>query len=113
MNGVLTPIRLLPASPVLRWLTAAGLTVAAAASLAAADPAAGKVLHDRQCVACHATRFGGDGAQIYLRPNRLIHDRKALRQRVAMCASQTDAGWFPEDEENVTAYLAERYYKFR
>jgi cytochrome c len=80
---------------------------------AAGDPDKGKQLHDRRCVACHVERFGGDGASVYLRRDRMIHDIGALQRRVALCASQTDAGWFPEDEENVTAYLARRYYKFR
>lgn len=80
--------------------------------LAAADAARGKLLHDKQCVSCHVKRYGGDGAQMYLRADRLIHDRKALGQRVAACNAMTNAGWFSEEEEDVAAYLAQRYYKF-
>jgi mono/diheme cytochrome c family protein len=78
----------------------------------AADAARGKKLHDGQCVACHAQRYGGDGSAIYLRANRLIRDRAALSQRVATCNAMLNAGLFPEDEEDIAAYLAQRYYKF-
>ncbi|NTV95826.1 MAG: cytochrome c [Thiobacillus sp.] len=78
----------------------------------AADAVRGKALHDKQCVSCHVKRYGGDGAQMYLRPDRLIHDRKALSQRVATCNAMVNAGLFPEDEEDIAAYLAKQYYKF-
>ena len=82
-------------------------------AVAAVDIEAGQSLHDKQCTSCHVKRFGGDGSQMYLRSDRLIHDRKALGQRVAACNAMTNAGWFPEDEENVAAFLARRYYKFK
>lgn len=80
---------------------------------AAGDPKLGKALHDKQCTACHAKMQGGDGNKIYTRTPRLINDRAALGQRVAMCAAQTGAQWFPEDEENVAAYLNQQFYKFK
>ena len=82
-------------------------------AMAAADVDEGKRLHDKQCVSCHIERYGGDGSQMYLRRDRIIHDRVALGQRVAACNAMTNAGWFPEDEENVAAWLAQRYYKFK
>lgn len=78
----------------------------------AADVARGKALHDEKCVSCHVKRYGGDGAQMYLRADRLIRDRKALGQRVATCNAMLNAGLFPEDEEDIAAYLAQHYYKF-
>ena len=82
-------------------------------SLAATDPKVGKSLHDKQCVACHVDRFKGDGTKVYTRSPRLINDKVALGQRVATCASQINAGWFPDDEEHVAAYLNQRFYKFK
>jgi mono/diheme cytochrome c family protein len=76
------------------------------------DAAKGKQLHDQKCISCHVERYGGDGSRIYLRTDRLIHDRTALDQRVAMCSAQTNAGLLPDDEANVAEYLARRYYKF-
>ncbi|HEX8963076.1 MAG TPA: cytochrome c [Rhodocyclaceae bacterium] len=89
------------------------LLAAATTAAAAGDPKAGKALHDKQCVSCHARQFGGDGSGIYTRSPRLIHDKTALAQRVAMCAALTGAKWFPEDEENVVAYLNQQFYKFK
>jgi mono/diheme cytochrome c family protein len=88
----------------------AALVVPASAAI---DIDKGKVLHDKLCVSCHVKRFGGDGSQMYLRPDRIIHDRAALEQRVAACNAMTNAGLFPEDEQNIAAYLAQRYYKFK
>jgi mono/diheme cytochrome c family protein len=90
-------------------LISATLSVSAWAS---ADATMGRQLHDKSCVACHAERYGGDGSKIYLRTNRLVHDRAGLDQRVAMCSALTNAGWLPDDEANVAEYLATRYYKF-
>ena len=36
----------------------------------------------------------------------------ALDKRVAYCNKMTGAGLSPEDEQNISAYLAQRYYKF-
>ena len=89
------------------------LMLAAAAASAAGDPKLGKVLHDKQCTACHDKMFGGDGNKIYTRTPRLINNPTALAQRVAACSAQTGAKWFPEEEEHVTAYLAQQFYKFK
>jgi mono/diheme cytochrome c family protein len=93
-------------------LTLSLLALAASAN-AAVDAKIGKTLHDQRCVTCHVQRFGGDGNKVYTRSPRLINSRTALGQRVAMCATQTDAKWFPEDEENVAAYLNAQFYKFK
>lgn len=97
----------------MRTLALIGLLAFTASASAAGDPKVGKTLHDKQCVACHAKQFGGDGGKIYTRSPRLINDKTALRQRVAMCATQINAGWFPEEEENVAAYLNQQFYKFK
>lgn len=80
---------------------------------AAGTPKLGKPLHDKQCVACHANKFGGDGSKMYTRADHKIGNQLSLQQRVATCSAQTNAGWFPEDEENVAAWLNQQYYKFK
>lgn len=77
-----------------------------------ADAAVGKEHHDKACVACHAKMFGGDGSKIYTRDGRVLSDRLELLQRVAACNSQMKAGWFPEEEAEVAAYLNQQYYHF-
>lgn len=101
----------------MRLMTLAVVTLAAFAGSAQAadkvDIKAGKALHDKQCVACHAQRWGGDGSAVYTRPDHKIKDVTALRQRVAGCSAQTGAKFFPEDEANVATYLAQQFYKFK
>ena len=82
-------------------------------STAAGDPKLGKPLHDKQCIACHVQKFGGDGSKMYSRAERKIATLAALQQRVATCSANTNAGWFPDDEENVAAWLNQQYYKFK
>ena len=80
---------------------------------AAGDPKLGKALHDKQCVSCHVKLLGGDGSGMYTRKPRLINNASALAQRVAVCSAQTNAGWFPEEEAHVAAWLNQAYYKFK
>jgi cytochrome c len=96
-----------------RMLVFSLLAASVVPAFAAVDIDKGKALHDKLCVSCHVKRFGGDGSQMYLRSDRIIHDRAALEQRVAACNAMTNAGLFPEDEQNIAAYLAQRYYKFK
>lgn len=78
-----------------------------------ADPKAGKALHDKQCVACHVRLYGGDGSKMYTRDGRLLTTKLDVLQRVAACNSQTSAGWYPEEEADVAAYLNQQYYHFK
>lgn len=84
-----------------------------AASPSKGDAKAGKVLHDQTCTSCHINMFGGDGSGIYTRANRKIRTTQQLTARIAGCNTNTGAGWFPEDEAHVAAYLNQQYYKFK
>jgi cytochrome c len=80
---------------------------------AAGDAKLGKPLHDKQCKSCHVKLLGGDGSAMYTRTPRKISTALALEQRVAACSAQSNAGWFPEDEAHVAAWLNQTYYKFK
>jgi mono/diheme cytochrome c family protein len=97
----------------MRFLVLMSLLAVATSAGAAGDPKTGKLLHDKHCIGCHAKMFGGDGTNIYTRSPRLINDKTALAQRVAMCAAQAGAKWLPEDEADVVAYLNQQFYKFK
>ncbi|MDD5248625.1 MAG: cytochrome c [Rhodocyclaceae bacterium] len=97
----------------MRFLVLMSLLAVATSASAAGDPKAGKLLHDERCVSCHVEKFGGDGSKIYTRSPRLINNKTALAQRVAMCAAMTGAKWFPEEEADVVAYLNQQFYKFK
>jgi mono/diheme cytochrome c family protein len=82
-----------------------------AGAFANADAQAGKALHDKDCVACHARRFDGDASRMYTRPDRRVHTVAQLRAQVAVCNSQLGTRYFPDDEENVAAFLDREYYR--
>lgn len=76
------------------------------------DLDAAKPLHEKACVACHVRMYGGDGSKMYTRDGRMLSTRLELLQRVGACNAQVNAGWFPEDEANVAAWLNKHYYHF-
>lgn len=77
------------------------------------DAAKGKALADKQCVACHVSLFKGDGSGVYTRADRKVKTASQLAARISGCNANTGAGWFPEDETDVAAYLNKTYYKFK
>ncbi len=78
-----------------------------------ADAKAGHAKHEEKCVACHVKMYGGDGSKIYTRDGRMLSTKLDILQRTAACNSQVQAGWFPEEEAEVAAYLNQQYYKFK
>lgn len=84
-----------------------------AAPFAKGDAKAGKTLHDKSCVSCHVNMFGGDGSKIYTRADRKTQSAQQLAARISGCNANTGAGWFPEDEAHVGAYLNRQFYKFK
>ncbi len=95
--------------------TCVGLATIGAASAptppTAADIAAGRALSDRDCVACHRQKFGTPDA-IYVRPDRKVSSLAALRLQVARCNTELSTQYFPDEEEQVTAYLNATHYRF-
>jgi len=78
------------------------------------DPKAGeKLFNDKNCNVCHIQRFGGTGEQMFTRPNHKVTTLQKLAAQVAACNTNLNAGWFPEEEENVAAYLNQKYYKLQ
>ncbi len=78
----------------------------------AADWQRGEQLHNSQCIACHASRFGDNGAEIYTRPNRRVQSFEGLQRQVNRCKNNLQIVWFDEDVADVVAYLNRTYYKF-
>lgn len=88
-------------------------TATFAAPFPKADPAAGqKLFEEAKCNACHAKRFGGDGSVAYTRPDHRVKSPEALVKQVRACVTQLNVQWFDDEQENVAAYLNQRYYKF-
>jgi mono/diheme cytochrome c family protein len=78
----------------------------------AVDAARGEKLHNEQCVACHAARFGNNGADIYTRNNRRINDLDGLKRQVNRCKDNLRITWFDEEVADVVEYLRQTYYRF-
>ena len=113
----------MPNSSLFRALCPAALAAALAASAPAlaqsprapgsSDAAKGAAMHDKDCVACHVRRVGGDGTAMYTRSDRKVTTPAKLKAQVALCNSELGTGYFPEEEEHVAAYLNLQYYKFK
>lgn len=73
---------------------------------------AAKALHEKSCTSCHIRMYGQDGSKMYTRDGRLLSNKLEIQQRVASCNATVNAGWFPEEEENVAAWLNKHYYRF-
>lgn len=85
----------------------------AEAPLGTVDRSIAPALHQKACVACHTRMFGGDGSRIYTREDRLLNSRPELLRRVAFCNARVGAGWFPDEEGAVAAWLNDQYYHFK
>jgi mono/diheme cytochrome c family protein len=83
-----------------------------AAPFAAGDAKIGKQMAEKNCVACHASSYGGDGSEMYTRDFRKVENAKQLQQQVRNCNTNLGLKWFEEEELHVTRYLNETYYKF-
>lgn len=77
------------------------------------DPKIGKALTEKSCNACHVSMFGGDGSKIYTRPDRKVKNPSQLESRIRACNTNVGAGWLPEEENHVAAYLNMQYYHFK
>ena len=88
------------------------VNVSANALFANSDVAAGKALHDKNCVSCHASSYGGDGSAIYTRQYNKVKTSKGLLAQVRACNTNIGLKWFEDEELNTAAYLNQTYYKF-
>ena len=96
----------------LSWLLLAPCAAMAEAPWGKVDLTAAPELHQKGCVSCHARMYGGDGSWMYSRDGRMLSNKLELLQRVSACNAQVSAGWFPEEEGSVAAWLNQRYYHF-
>ena len=89
-----------------------GLNASANELFAKADLLAGKALHEKNCISCHASSYGGDGSGIYTRDFAKVVSAKGLVAQVRNCNTNLGLKWFEDEELNTAAYLNQTYYKF-
>ena len=94
-------------------LCMAGLSAVQAEPFAKGDPKIGKALAEKSCKACHISLMGDDGSKIYTRPDHKVKSASQLEARIRICNANSGAGWFPEEEAHVAAYLNATYYHFK
>ncbi len=96
------------------FLAAFGVVpLAAAVVVVPVNPQNGEALYEKNCMACHAAKFGGDGSQIFTRSSRKVQNMTQLQARVTACSVNNNTGWFPSDEASVVNWLNQQYYKFK
>lgn len=88
-----------------------------AALLPLAAPAADvekgrKLVEEKKCEACHHDKTLGDAKAVYLRKDRKVTTLAKLKAQVALCNSELNLQMFPDEEENVVAFLDQTYYRF-
>lgn len=93
-------------------LSLIALNASANELFAKADVPAGKALHEKNCIACHASSYGGDGSAIYTREYNKVKTSKGLVAQVRNCNTNLGLKWFEDEELNLAAYLNQTYYKF-
>ena len=80
----------------------------------AADVANGERLHDEKCVACHAEKAVFGQADIfYLKKDRKVNKPQDIKRMISLCNTELRLDLFPEDEQDIAAFLNSRYYQFK
>ena len=96
------------------FVLAVSLALSARADpFANADPTKGKMLAEKSCVACNSSKFGGDGSQIYTRPEHRVKSAEQLLRQVTRCSQAANTDWSKRDIADVAAYLNQTFYKFQ
>jgi hypothetical protein len=71
-----------------------------------------KVFEQADCKGCHIEIVGGDGSEIFTRPDRKVLNPTTLIKHLKICDSKSAVDILPQDEINLAAYLNKLYYKF-
>lgn len=76
------------------------------------DAKIGKAMVEKNCIECHAAKYGGDGSAIYTRDNRKVNTYSQLITQIRNCNTMLGLKWFEDEELHVANYLNQTYYKF-
>ena len=70
-----------------------------------------KFFEQNQCNRCHIKMVDGDGSEVFTRPNHKVHSVAMLIKQINFCAGNAGINLTAQDEQNLGAYLNQRYYK--
>jgi len=76
------------------------------------DPSIGKKMVEKNCISCHAAKYGADGSAIYTREDRKVNSSSQLLAQIRNCNTMLGLKWFEDEELHVARYLNQTYYKF-
>jgi hypothetical protein len=71
-----------------------------------------QLIASNKCAACHQSRVGGDGSDIY-NPAGRINTAGKLRGMVEACNTQLNLTLFPDEVNSIAAVLNRDYYRFK
>lgn len=87
---------------------------AQAAPFAAGNVEQGQKLFGKyECSSCHKGKVGGDGSAIFTRPDRIVRQADELIPRIKFCSGAVGANLSTQEEQDLAAYLNQRYYHFK
>ena len=72
----------------------------------------GVVLHQENCIACHAAMTGGEGSVLYTRKDNKVKSIEALTKQVNRCQTSLELKWTANQVTSVRNYLNTSFYKF-
>lgn len=82
------------------------LTPSAHGAALPGDSAAGKRLHDANCMGCHDTG-------IYTRNDNIIQSLEALKTQLSDCSHALNKQLSATETQNIVKYLNDQFYKFQ
>jgi len=66
-----------------------------------------------ECSSCHQARMGGDGSAIFTRVGRKVSSPDKLIPQIKFCSGNIGAQLTAQEEQDLAAYLNQRYYHFQ
>lgn len=89
-------------------------TAVQAAPFANGNAEAGKKFFEQnQCNRCHIQMVGGDGSEVFTRPDHKVRSASQLIKQINFCAGNAGIHLSAQDEQNLGAYLNQRYYQLK
>lgn len=70
-----------------------------------------KLFAQHHCNSCHIKMLGGDGSEIFTRPDHKVRSTAQLIKQINFCAGNAGIALSAQDEQHLGAYLNQRYYK--
>jgi cytochrome c2 len=70
-----------------------------------------KFFEQNHCNKCHIEMMGGDGSEIFTRPEHKVRSAAQLVKQINFCSGNIGVKLTAQDEQNLGAYLNQHYYK--